>query len=225
MKKIAILLLASLLSGCGARAASDSVPAASPSATPSVSPSPVPSASPLPSGVLSTSPEGLQAIQDRLTERWEELQERHSLAMQFIYSTDEAVVMEVRPYDDYERKPSDEEIEAFKSSLFELAGEEFPVEITVRPCCESEPQVTGKIKAVENNRVLIVHETKKNGNTDDPEAYWVSLTPDGKWLDGDAEQSNELDESLVGREAKAWTTGMVQQSYPSQTSAIKIVVE
>lgn len=179
----------------------------------------------MPSAVPSPSSTGLQAIQDRLTGQWEELREKHALELQFVYSTEDAVHMEVRPYGEFERAPTEERIEAFKESLFELAGEAFPVEISVRECCEGEPAVVGKIESVDGKRVLIVNENKKNGNTDDPEAYWVSLTADGKLLAEDGKTALEIDDSLVGKEAKAWTTGLVNQSYPGQTSAVKIVVE
>jgi len=217
MKKIIVVLLAVLLSGCGARASDDNPAAAGP-----VSPSPI--ASPMPSDVPSSPSTGLQAIQERLTEQWETLTEQRALALQFLYSTEEAVVVEVRPYGDFERTPTEADIEAFKARLFELAGEPFPVDITVRECCEGEPLV-GTIKSVEENRVLIVNENKKNGNTDDPEAHWIGLTPDGKMFAGDGEVIEALDDTLVGKAAKAWTTGLVNQSYPGQTSAIKIVVE
>ncbi|XID90663.1 hypothetical protein ACF3MZ_19225 [Paenibacillaceae bacterium WGS1546] len=220
MRKLVVLLLAALLSGCGARA-SDTNPAA----LPPDSPSPVAVPSSMPTDVPSPSSEGLQAIQDRLTGQWEALQEEHALALQFVYSTDDVLKMEVRPYGDFEREPTEEDLEAFKASLFELAGEAFPVEISVRQCCEVQPHVTGKIKSVEKNRVLIVNEDKKNGDSDNPEAYWVGLTADGKLLAEDGKTVLAIDESLVGKEAKAWTTGMVNESYPAQTSAVKIVVK
>jgi len=178
-----------------------------------------------PLDTIEVSPERLSTIQNRLTANWEALQEEHGLALQVAYSTEDAIHIEVRAYGDAERKPTEEELEKFKKILFDTAGEPFPLELSVRECCESEPQVTGKIEAVENNRVLIVHETKKNGNTDDPEAYWVTLTPDGSIYDGNSEPASEPDDSLVGKQAKAWTTGMVNESYPAQTAALKIVVE
>ncbi|OXS59180.1 hypothetical protein B1A99_11125 [Cohnella sp. CIP 111063] len=218
MKKLIVVLLAALLSGCGARAPDDNPAAAAP-----VSPSPVASSMPL--DIPSPSSTGLQAIQDTLTGQWEELREKHALELQFVYSTEDAVHMEVRPYGEFERAPTEADIEAFKASLFELAGEPFPVDITVRECCEGEPAVVGKIESVDGKRVLIVNENKKNGNMDDPEAFWVGLTADGKLLSGDGREELDVDDSLVGKEARAWTTGLVNQSYPGQTSAVKIVVE
>ncbi len=234
MRKIALMLVAILLSGCGAGASDQ--PAAAPSdspssakassSTPSDAPSPsaaVPSA--MPSNVPSPSPDGLEAIQNLLTEQWETLQEKHAFQLQLVYSTEKAVMMTIRPYGDIEREPTEEEVEAFKADLFELAGEPFPLELSVWECCKNEPPVTGKIKSVEDGRVLIVNDNKKNGNSDDPEAFWVGLSADGKMIDRDGEAILSIDETLVGREAKAWTTGMVNQSYPGQTSALKIVIE
>ena len=233
MKKIVVVLLAILLSGCGARASDD--PGAAPSDSPSSvasslippdAPSPsaaVPSA--VPSDVPSPSPAGLERIQNLLFEQRDVLQKEHGLQMQFIYSTENTINMTIRSYGDIERQPTEKEVEAFKADLFELAGESFPLELSVLECCENEPFVIGKIESVEEGRVLIVNESKKNGNTDDPEAYWIGLTADGKMVDGDGMAILGIDETLVGRVAKAWTTGMVNQSYPGQTSALKIVVE
>ncbi|MFC4598464.1 hypothetical protein [Cohnella hongkongensis] len=220
MKMMVLILLAALLSGCGARS-----PVFEPGAAPSADAAPSPSPSLVAPDAPASSSARLEAIQDRLTGQWELLKEKHALALQFVYSTDDGIVIEVRPYGNVEKSPSEEELEAFKASLFELAGETFPVQISVRDCCEVEPHVTGKITSVEDQRVLIVNESKKIGSSDMPEAYWVGLTADGQLLAADEQTVLEVDKSLVGREAKAWTTGLVNESYPAQTSAIRIIVE
>lgn len=80
------------------------------------------------------------------------------------------ITMQVRRFGDVEKPIAGEELEALKRKLFDIAGGEFPLEITVRECCNYTAEVTGAITLydVKQNRVLIVNEQKKNGNTDDP---------------------------------------------------------
>ncbi|WP_282942599.1 DUF3221 domain-containing protein [Paenibacillus sp. RC67] len=94
-------------------------------------------------------------------------------------------------------------------------------------CCKSAATITGKIKSYdkEQNRVLIVNEQKKNGNTDDPEANWVGMQSDAVLVVDGIQSASGLNESLVGRDVKVWTTGVTMLSYPGQTSAIKMVIE
>ncbi|QJD84861.1 hypothetical protein [Cohnella herbarum] len=226
MKKISFVLFVMLLTGCGMDATMNANSGSTPN--PAVSPAPIPAvASVKPADVPSSPAEGLEAIQEKLNAQWRELRNRHSIQMLSTHSSKSAIGIEIRSYGDFERILTKEEIEGFKESLFELVGERFPLDVSIRECCSGEPLVTGKIKEVdqEKNRILIVNEHEKNGNTDDPVAYWVSLTEDGKVIVGGEEPSNAIEPSLVGKEAQAWTTGMVDQSYPGQTAALKIVAE
>ncbi|MFB9276543.1 hypothetical protein [Cohnella cellulosilytica] len=217
MKKLTMLLLAALLSGCGAAGDTDRASQASPSDPPS----PMPSIFSLPS-----SKEG-QNLQNRVVEVWPEIRERHSVELRFALTENDVVHLNVRSFGDFERELTQEDREAIRESLYELIGEEFKVEIAVEGCCDGPPAVTGIVKQfdADTGRVLIVNEDKMIGDSEMPDAYWIGLASDGKVFAEDEEPVDVLDASLVGKQAQVWTTGMVNQSYPAQTSAIKIVVE
>jgi hypothetical protein len=70
-----------------------------------------------------------------------------------------------------------------------------------------------------------MNEEKKNGNTNDPEATYIELTSDGILILDGKRVTTGFNKSLVGREVKVWTTGMVDQSYPVQAAGMKVVVE
>ena len=115
-----------------------------------------------------------------------------------------------------------------KKTLFGLAGTEFPIKLSVQACCTKEAGITVvRLTSFdkEQKRILIVNEQKKNGNSDDPEATWVTLIGDGILVIGGINVISGFDKSIIGREAKAWSTGVMLQSYPGQTSAVKVVVE
>ncbi len=223
MKILIVLILAVLISGCGARAAPD--PGSE--AAMSVPSSPVAVPSSMPSDVPSPPPERIQNIQNRIVEAWPEIRDRHSVELRFALTENDVVYLDIRSFGDFERTLTQEDREAIRDSLFELIGEEFEVEIAGGGCCDGPPAVTGIVKQFDaaSGRVLIVNEDKMIGDSDMPDAYWISLASDGKVIAGDEEPVGVLDESLVGKQAQVWTTGMVNQSYPAQTGAIKIVVE
>jgi len=129
------------------------------------------------------------------------------------------------PYGYFKRSRAGDGVEAAGPSDA-IAGPA-PLEITVRECCNYTAEVTGAITHydVKQNGVLVVNEQKKNGNTDDPEATWIRLEEDALLIIDGSKSGLGLNESLVGREAKAWTNGFIAQSYPGQTSAIKMIVE
>ncbi|MBD0384763.1 DUF3221 domain-containing protein [Paenibacillus sedimenti] len=154
------------------------------------------------------------------------IEQRHSIQLMMMGIGKDHIMVQVRRTGDVENPMPEDEIEAVKQTLFGIAGGEFPLELSVMECCKNAANVTGKIRSYdkEQDRILIVNEQKKNGNTDDPEATWVGLQTDAV-LVVDGSKATGLSESLVGREAKVWTTGVMMTSYPGQTSAIKIVIE
>ncbi|RKP48858.1 hypothetical protein D7Z26_21020 [Cohnella endophytica] len=187
-------------------------------------PSPMPSASVKPPDEPAT---GLAAVQQKLNEHYAELKQTHAIEIMYSGIGKDEIVMTVRSYGDYERKLSEQEITDYKESLYKLAGERFPVTVNVMECCEGVPGATGVIKDIDvtNNQILLVNEKQKNGNTDDPVANWVGLTEDAQVFFGDKQTSRTFDDSLIGKEATAWTTGLVLSSYPGIVTAIKLVIE
>ncbi|MCD9021749.1 hypothetical protein [Cohnella silvisoli] len=154
----------------------------------------------------SSSPvEGLEAIQQTINEHWKEIGRRQSIALQSSGAGKDSIEIVIRSFGDFERILSKADIGAFKKSLFELAGKEFPLELSVLECCTGKPNVTGKITDVdtEENRILVINEKEKNGDSDDPVADWVGLTEDGKVFADGLEISSIFDSSLIGKEVKA----------------------
>jgi hypothetical protein len=224
-KPIVVLLIALAITGCNPAENAANVGNAAGAATVKSAPEPV--ASSKPPDIPAKPAEGLEAIQDKLTAAWSEIQSRQSIAMQHIYTSENAIEMEIRSFGEIERKLTEADVDVFKQSLFDLVGEEFPVNIAVRECCAGTAEITGKITEVneKENRILIVSEHEKNGNTDNPEAFWVQLTEDGKVVVDGEEATAIFDPLLIGKDAQAWTTGLVLESYPGQVSAIKVVAE
>lgn len=171
--------------------------------------------------------EGLQAVKESLMDQADMIQEKHGVRILLAGVGQDHIIMEIRKLGGWDGELSDTDLAAIKATLYEIAGAEFPLRLTVRTCCDREADVTGKIAQydAESNRILIVNEHKKNGQSDDPEAYWVGLAEDGV-LTVDGEPVHEgLGSALIGREAKVWTTGLMLQSYPGQTLAVKVEAE
>ncbi|MFC5469363.1 hypothetical protein ACFPPD_11580 [Cohnella suwonensis] len=219
MKKITIAcaLLAVLLAGCGERNASQEQIAGN---SPSASAAPEEELAPMPDG-------GLDPVMEKLKERANELAKKQDMAILWYGAgAGEMIEMNVRSYGDIEHKLTDKELDAFMISLFEWNGEPFPIKMTVSECCGDELGPLGVVTEIdmERNRILVVSATEKNGNTEDPAAVWIGLTDDAKvYVDGKP-APREFDESLIGKEARAWTTGIVEQSYPSQVTGIKVMI-
>jgi hypothetical protein len=163
----------------------------------------------------------LQRIKDMIEEKREEFESRHRVQI-MSSGLGRDIWIHVRPTEDVERPISESALDEMRKHLFELADKEFPLRLTVLSCCEQPADITGKITKIEEKRALIVDETKKNGNTDDPEATWVSMNPDGKLVRGG--ESIRFEDLKVGQQVQAWSTGLMLQSYPGQTSAVKLEV-
>ncbi|OXM82642.1 hypothetical protein [Paenibacillus rigui] len=171
--------------------------------------------------------EELSRIKEVLSKHAAELEEKHHIKLLVAGVGSDHIMVKVRRSGDVEQTVPEAELEAWKQALFELVGSPFPLRLSVQTCCTAEAGVSGKITSFdkEHNRILIVSAFKKNGSGPDPEATWLSLAEDGVLITGGTKVSTGLDASIVGREAKAWTTGLMLQSYPRQASALKIEVE
>jgi hypothetical protein len=169
----------------------------------------------------------LLEIKQSISAHMKESGERHSIRILMLGVGQDHILIQIRALDDVEKTLSETELEAVKKTLFEIAGSEFPLKLSARACCTEEAGITGKITSFDEkeNRILIINERKKNGNSDDPEATWVSLQEDGILIVDGSKVSSGLEKSMIGKWAKAWSNGLMLQSYPGQTSAVKIVVE
>ncbi|MEF3311843.1 DUF3221 domain-containing protein [Paenibacillus sp. GYB004] len=215
---LAALLLSGAVAGCGSEsAATSAVPEPAPVHQPM-------EGIPAPAQIDRTKVAKLAEIQKKLSSHFDELHKTYSIQVLLIGSGAEEVMMTIRSVNDVEKKITEEEVERIRQSLFAYAGETFPLKLEVRHCCTGSGDVTGKIKKIENERVLIVDETKKNGNTDDPVAVWVTLTEDGIVTKKGSGEKLSFDKLAEGQQVKAWSTGIMLQSYPGKTSAVKIEI-
>lgn len=168
----------------------------------------------------------LGAINTRIGDYTQALRVEHGFAILSWGLGTDHITMEIRKYGDFEHVVTDEEIEQFRKTLYQYMGKKFPLELGVRQCCESPGDITGTVHEVDLdlNRLLIVNEQVKNGNTDNPVAVWVSLEDDGKIVRANSGETLEMADVTVGQQASAWSVGMQLDSYPAQTWAVKIEI-
>ncbi|BBI35807.1 hypothetical protein [Cohnella abietis] len=177
--------------------------------------------------VISITDSSLKEIQQKINDHQEEINKKHSIAILSSGTGTGTIRLVIRSYGDFERVLSKSDIRGVKKTLFKKVGKEFPLEITTWECCKGTPNATGIVTDVDKdeNRILVINEQEKNGNTNDPVANWVGLTEDGKvYVDGKKVPS-VYDASLIGKKVSAWTTGFAHASYPGQVWALKVVLE
>ncbi|MFC5404472.1 hypothetical protein [Cohnella soli] len=173
------------------------------------------------------SADALATVIEKLNGKARKLGHDHSIDILWYGSFADSIEMNVRSYGDIEHKLTDEELEAFKQRLFELNGAPFSIKLSVSECCGDNLAPIGIVTEIdkERNRILVVSETKKNGNTNDPAAVWIGLTDDANvYIDGKP-APREFGDALIGKEARAWTTGLVEESYPEQVTGIKVMLD
>lgn len=167
----------------------------------------------------------LREIQDKIVAFGEELQQKHKFQILISAVEKDGISLMIRRVGDVEQPISEEEMEQVRQLLFAHVGGAFPLTISTYDCCEG-PYIEGEITNIdhENHRILIVNEQEKNGNTDDPVANWAQLTQDGKVRSSSQVEDLTFDDLKVGQQVKAWSTGLFLQSYPGQTSVVKIEI-
>ncbi|MBO9600796.1 MAG: DUF3221 domain-containing protein, partial [Cohnella sp.] len=132
----------------------------------------------------------------------------HGVQLRSSHSTNERIVIEVRqskaPWDAL----NEDEIDRLKQDLFHAAGYTFELQIDsfVMP---KQADLAGTITALDGNRVLVVGKAEAGSN---PSATWVKFP------------SGLTDELQVGYKINAWSDGMIEESYPSQTSGLQLQV-
>ncbi len=137
-------------------------------------------------------------------------------------STEESVYLQVRKKDDFVKPVMEPEIREIKEAIFEEIGYRVPLELQVYTIDEV-PHITGKLTAVEGDRVLIVSGDEYIGDEQRmPQAIWFDMAEDAVILNNGSRTG--LEELRIGYEVRGWHSGMVMESYPEQTEGLKIVV-
>jgi hypothetical protein len=165
----------------------------------------------------------LDRINQKVVDSWKALQQEFQIAIMSSGLGKDHIEMEIREYGDFELSISQEEIVAIKKTLFKKVGKEFPLKLDVIPFDQA-GYISGKIEKIDKASVLIVNKQIKNGNTQDPQATFVSLTKDGKLYYHGKPEVQAFDVLKVGQEVRAWLTGVTLASYPGMSSALKIEV-
>jgi hypothetical protein len=169
------------------------------------------------------SKDDLDGINKQMPRVWEELQQKYAISVMSSGTGQDHIMMQIRKYGDFEKPISSNELKLIRKTIFDVVGKEFPLKLETMEFSQ-ESYISGKIEKIEQDRVLIVNKLKKNGNTQDPEATWVSLSKDGKiYMEGKPEVQT-FDKLAVGQQVHAWTFGVMLDSYPGQTSALKIEI-
>ncbi|MNP54426.1 hypothetical protein D3C76_1489770 [compost metagenome] len=81
----------------------------------------------------------------------------------------------------------------------------------------------GIITDFEEERGQVLIENKEDGGVDSG-PIWVSLSKDAELIIEGETVTVSLDDTLVGRSAEVWINGVIDQSYPPQTKAVKMVI-
>jgi hypothetical protein len=153
------------------------------------------------------------------------IEEANSIKLNYILiNKNREIELEFRKIDDYETQLNGQQLDDIRKSIFEIAGEEFP--LVLSQYYIKEANMTGTIQEIDKskNRIWIVDDTKKNGQSENPEAIWVTLTDDAKIVSGPRAESKSFDDLRIGQQVKSWFYGEILTSYPSQAQSVKIEI-
>jgi hypothetical protein len=165
----------------------------------------------------------LDGINKQMPRVWEELQQKYAINVMASGIGQDHIMMQIRKYGDFEKPISSSELKLIRKTIFDVVGKEFPLKLDTMEFSQ-EGYMSGKIEKIEQDSVLIVNKLKKNGNTQDPQATWVSLSKDGKiYMEGIPEVQS-FDKLAVGQQVHAWTFGVMLTSNPGHTSVLKIEI-
>lgn len=166
----------------------------------------------------------INLIQGQLDNGYETLRAQHNIEVMETYVTDEGTLhLGIRKLYSFGEKMSEEEMNDIKETIFRLIGLEFPVDI-FQCCLQEEADLSGKITSIdrEHKRVLIVDNDSPNENKQMPRATWVNLTEDATIQLVESNQKLTFTDLKVGQQIEAWSVGLTLESYPSQTSVMRI---
>jgi hypothetical protein len=114
-----------------------------------------------------------------------------------------------------------------KGKVYQAIGKRFNLRI-VECCVPKYADVIGVIKDIDvaRKRVLIVDDDKKIGNTELPDAAWVSIREDTSIRKRGFIFTNSVtfDQLTVDQSVEAWSSGFMDTSYPGQTEAVKLMI-
>lgn len=165
----------------------------------------------------------LDSLPEKLI-KLKEVYEHFQIQAMSAYSNETTVILEVRKLKEHDKKLSDQEIRQLKKAIFEKTGQTFPLEIQSF-AISAQPEMTGHITAVDGHRVLIVNPDKLIGTeTKMQDAAWFSFSSDAIILDNRSGKPMSRGDLKIGFQVNVWGNGMMEESYPGQTSALRLEV-
>jgi hypothetical protein len=165
--------------------------------------------------------EDLDAINQQMPKVWEELRQKYTIAVMESGAGQDHIMMRIRKYGDFEKPFSSDELKRIRKAIFAVVGKEFPLKLDTF-VISPDGYMSGEIKQIEQERALIVNKLIKNGNSQDPQATWVGMENDGKIIREGSPEVLAFDKLAVGQQVHFWTSGLMLDSYPGQTSACGI---
>ncbi|WP_309119624.1 stalk domain-containing protein [Paenibacillus sp.] len=170
--------------------------------------------------LTSVDDEDLTYIMERIIDQMEELQDESGFVPLSGWSVDGQVEIVFRKYGEHEARVSPEQLNEMQRSIFRVAGAAFPLNLHQFAIPE-EADIEGVITKIDErtNRILIENPDRTVGETNDPEAVWISLTDDAV-----VNYNGDTTRLEVGLKVRAWFVGLMATSYPGQTQSVKLEV-
>ncbi|WP_458124657.1 hypothetical protein [Paenibacillus sp. Z3-2] len=88
---------------------------------------------------------------------------------------------------------------------------------------KEKPHVRGIITDYEEERGQVLIDNKEDGGVESG-PIWISLSKNAELIIEGETVTVSLDETLVGRSTEVWINGVIAQSYPPQTKAVKMAI-
>jgi hypothetical protein len=162
----------------------------------------------------------LEAIPERIAAFLEPLQDEIGFVLLSGWIADGQAEIEFRKYGEHERVLTPAELRTIQDGMYRILGMTFPLKLHQFVIPE-QPDIEGTITKIDErtNRILVENPDITFGDNDDPEAVWISLTEDA-----DVKYASGHTQLEVGQKVKAWFAGLMLQSYPGQTQAVKLEI-
>lgn len=142
------------------------------------------------------------------------------------FTQDKTIYLQVRKLHKHREPLSKEEIDKLRNAIYESLGQRFPLEISSFTLPQ-QADITGKITSIQEKerRVLIVDREKTFGTERKMVvATWVKIELDTAMKQKVSEKPLTFEDLKVGQTVEAWSSGLMLDSYPGQTSALELNV-
>ncbi|MCS7464724.1 stalk domain-containing protein [Paenibacillus doosanensis] len=149
---------------------------------------------------------------------------KKSLELISIDIVDSKLTMTIRKLNDHRSLLKASEVSGLINSIYQLLGQNNFDLIIDQFIIPESANIVGEISSIdaETKRVLITDKDKMNTNGD-PDAVWVSFSPDA-FIGIDSRERILFNDLKIGQKVKAWSVGPLFDSYPGQAKVIEFIV-